>query len=250
MGDEIVLWALRSSLGGRHRVGVNLVRATDNDAGKNAVIKYRIVSVSDGAYNNFRYDIASHQLIAVGHLKVGTQYQAQYLIISVILEATDAGGLSSQALVIVRAVLDNSQNIAVPEHHSSAAANTRTHIAAGLPNSFISDPQHASSPSENVGSSETVQTYVTEISEATPPHSIIVTLGDESMKEKMYFTITGGNEEKKFAINSETGTLITVNTFDREETALYSLQIEARSLNPDQHLYWSVVQIAILVATY
>lgn len=29
-------------------------------------------------------------------------------------------------------------------------------------------------------------------------------LQDESMKEQMYYTITGGNEEKKFAINSET----------------------------------------------
>lgn len=51
------------------------VYATDNDAGTNAQISYQLVSVSGGAYNNFRYDSNAHQLNAVGNLKAGEQYE-------------------------------------------------------------------------------------------------------------------------------------------------------------------------------
>lgn len=49
-------------------------------------------------------------------------------------------------------------------------------------------------------------------------------------------------------INSS-GALITINSFDREETSLYSLQIETRSLNSGQHLYWTIIQVAIMVCS-
>ncbi|KAL3982486.1 Cadherin domain family protein [Acanthocheilonema viteae] len=194
------------------------IHATDNDVGKNAQISYHLVSVSGGAHNNFWYDSNAHQLNVVGNLKAGERYE-------VVLKAFDDGGLSSQALIIVYAVPDNFQEVTVLDQKK--ASSERNQII------------------ESVDSFEAIQTYVTEISEATPPYSIIITLGDDSTKGQMYHTITDGNEDNKFAISSEIGTLITINSFDREEASLYSLQIETRSLNSDQHLYWTIVQVAI-----
>lgn len=59
----------------------------------------------------------------------------------------------------------------------------------------------------------------------------------------------GGNEEGKFQINSETGAVMTTDEFDRERTAMYSLQVETRSRAPDQHLYWTLIQVAVLVCS-
>ncbi|CAG9538422.1 unnamed protein product [Cercopithifilaria johnstoni] len=210
------------------------IYATDNDAGKNAKISYHLASVSGGAYNNFWYDSKAHQLNAVGNLKAGERYE-------VVLKAFDSGGLSSQALIIVYAMPDNFQELTALNQKKASIGRNQI---AGLPNFLVVKPPIATT-SESVDSSETIQTYVTEISEATPPYSIIITLGDDSTKGQMYYTITGGNEDNKFAISSEIGTLITVDSFDREETSLYNLQIETRSLNSDRHLYWTIVQVAI-----
>ncbi|VDK67732.1 unnamed protein product, partial [Onchocerca ochengi] len=212
------------------------VHATDNDAGKNAQITYHLVSVSDGAYNNFWYDSNAHQLNAVGNLKAGEQYE-------VVLKAVDGGGLSSQTVIIVYAVPDNFQEGTALDQRKTLSGRNQI---AGLPNFLVTKSPIASTISESVDSPETIQTYVIQISEATSPYSIILTLGDDSTKGQMYHTITGGNKDKKFAINSEIGALITVNSFDREETSLYNLQIETRSLNLDQHLYWTIVQVAIM----
>ncbi|VDM96852.1 unnamed protein product [Thelazia callipaeda] len=211
------------------------VAATDIDSGENAKIKYGIVSVNGGSNPNFRYDVNTNQLIAVGNLKAGERYE-------ILLEATDGGGLSSRTLIIVYAISENHAGFAMDEE----GINFERSQIAGLPNFSALEPQVTSSQLESADSSDTIQTYVTEISEATPPHSIIVTLGNESMGKQMYHTITGGNEDKKFALNSETGTLITVDSFDRENKAFYILQIETRALNWNQHLYWTIVQIAIV----
>ncbi|EJW70606.1 hypothetical protein WUBG_18485, partial [Wuchereria bancrofti] len=53
------------------------IYATDNDTGKNAQISYHLVSISDGAYNNFWYDSKAHQLNAVGNLKAGERYEIE-----------------------------------------------------------------------------------------------------------------------------------------------------------------------------
>ncbi|KAM3725570.1 Cadherin-99C [Dirofilaria immitis] len=211
------------------------VHATDNDAGKNAEISYHLISVSNEAYNNFWYDSEAHQLNAIGNLKAGEQYE-------VVLKATDGGGLSNQAVIVVYAIPDN--------FHAATTLNQRKasfgrNQIAGLPNFLVAKPRITSTISEGVDSPKTIQTYVVQINEATPPYSAIITLGDDSTKRQMYYMITGGNEDKKFAINSEIGTLITVASLDREEMSLYSLQIETRSLNSDQHLYWIIVQVDI-----
>uniref|UniRef100_A0AAF5PHW1 Cadherin domain-containing protein n=1 Tax=Wuchereria bancrofti TaxID=6293 RepID=A0AAF5PHW1_WUCBA len=210
------------------------IYATDNDTGKNAQISYHLVSISDGAYNNFWYDSKAHQLNAVGNLKAGERYE-------IILRATDGGGLSNQAVIIVYAVPDNFQKVTTLDQKKESFGRNQI---AGLPN-FLVAKSPITSTSESIDPSEMIQTYVIEISESTPPYSIIITLGDDSTKEQVYHTITGGNEDNKFAIRNEIGTLITVKSFDREETSLYTLQIETRSLKLDQHLYWTIVQVAI-----
>ncbi|EJW77925.1 hypothetical protein WUBG_11166, partial [Wuchereria bancrofti] len=191
------------------------IYATDNDTGKNAQISYHLVSISDGAYNNFG--------------------------MTIILRATDGGGLSNQAVIIVYAVPDNFQKVTTLDQKKESFGRNQI---AGLPN-FLVAKSPITSTSESIDPSEMIQTYVIEISESTPPYSIIITLGDDSTKEQVYHTITGGNEDNKFAIRNEIGTLITVKSFDREETSLYTLQIETRSLKLDQHLYWTIVQVAI-----
>ncbi|VDK83623.1 unnamed protein product [Litomosoides sigmodontis] len=199
------------------------IHATDND-GKNAQISYHLVSVSGGAYNNFRYDSEAHQLNAVGNLKAGERYE-------VVLKAFGAGGLSSQALIIVYAMPDNFQEITALNQRESIGRDQ----IAGLPNFF--EAKFPLTTTSESTSSETIQTYVTEISEATPPYSTIITL-QASFKKLGKFSLL-----KNISLLS--GTLITVDSFDREEKALYSLQIETRSLNSDQHLYWTIVQVAI-----
>uniref|UniRef100_A0AC35F0G9 Cadherin domain-containing protein n=1 Tax=Panagrolaimus sp. PS1159 TaxID=55785 RepID=A0AC35F0G9_9BILA len=57
--------------------------------------------------------------------------------------------------------------------------------------------------------------------------------------------IADGNEEGKFAIDQDSGKITTVAEFDREETDMYTLQIEARSRFPDQALYWTILQVAV-----
>lgn len=42
------------------------------------------------------------------------------------------------------------------------------------------------------------------------------------------------------------GTIVTADELDREKTAMYSLQVETRSRNPDQHLYWTLVQVTVM----
>ena len=46
------------------------------------------------------------------------------------------------------------------------------------------------------------------------------------------------------------GTVRTASSLDREKTAMYSLQVETRSRSPDQHLYWTLVQISVQVGKF
>ncbi|VDK17736.1 unnamed protein product [Anisakis simplex] len=206
--------------------------AEDNDSGKLAEIDYRIVSVTNGAFGNFRYDPVSKQLIAMGTLVPSERYQ-------VVLEARDGGGLWSQATVVVLAIGDVAPPQGLPmgtfsEFPKGPIETSPTDLAVNIP------------PANVDQSSESVQTFVTEISEATPPYSIVLTLGDEATRGRVFFTITNGNEAGKFAIDEETGTILTVETFDRESAQMYNLQIDASSRNPPQHLYWTIVQVAVL----
>lgn len=204
------------------------VLATDLDSGDLGQIAYKIAQVTNGAEGQFRYDEASNTLYAVGDLTPGERYQ-------VVVEATDGGGRSSQAIVVVLAT-----------HAEFGLASL-----APLPGmeTFVPNPAAFGTTPASVTSAEqeeTIQTFVTEVAENTPINTVVVSLGGDATNGEVYYTIAGGNNEEKFAINRETGTITTASEFDRERTAMYSLQVDTRSRHPDQHLYWTLVQISVL----
>ncbi|CAD6191320.1 unnamed protein product [Caenorhabditis auriculariae] len=203
------------------------VLASDADSGNYGKIVYSITQVTNGAENKFRYDENSNMLLATDHLTPGERYQ-------VVIEATDGGGRSSQAIVIVLAT--------DPSFMLSSLAPLPG-METFLPNPYHTTPTTASTTSAET--EETIQTFVTEVSENTPPNTVVVSLGGDESSEHTYFNIVGGNEDGKFSVD-EMGTITTAGELDRERTAMYSLQIETRSRNPDQHLYWTLVQITVL----
>ncbi|CAI5448201.1 unnamed protein product [Caenorhabditis angaria] len=204
------------------------VHATDIDSGSFGQVSYSIAQVTNNADDKFRYDDDTNTLFATGPLVAGERYQ-------VVIDATDGGGRSSQAIVIVLATSE--------ETHASLAP---------LPGmeTFLPNPQamFGTTPSSMVTSAEseeTIQTFVTEVNENTPPNTVVVSLGGEDSNKYTYFNIVGGNEEGKFAID-DMGTIVTADELDREKTAMYSLQVETRSRVPDQHLYWTLVQVTVM----
>uniref|UniRef100_A0A8R1IU32 Cadherin domain-containing protein n=1 Tax=Caenorhabditis japonica TaxID=281687 RepID=A0A8R1IU32_CAEJA len=70
--------------------------ATDIDSGPFGQLSYSIAQVTNGAEDKFRYEPSTNMLMATGELIAGERYQ-------VVIEATDGGGRSSQAIVIVLA---------------------------------------------------------------------------------------------------------------------------------------------------
>uniref|UniRef100_A0AC34F2T4 Cadherin domain-containing protein n=1 Tax=Panagrolaimus sp. ES5 TaxID=591445 RepID=A0AC34F2T4_9BILA len=252
------------------------IEAKDLDAGKFGKITYRIGQVTGAPYQAFRYDEQSHELRATGPLNPGEQYQ-------VLLEAMDGGGLMGKTVILVSAVDDFDVHTAANMGASLGAAAGAAAATAGqsvvspqpisggvsvpaFPQTIV--PQPISEFTENSitpapllplvsftpatlrrttleETTEPVQTLVTEISEATPPKAIVAVLGDDETRAKVYFIIADGNEEGKFAIDQDSGKITTVAEFDREETDMYTLQIEARSRFPDQALYWTILQVAV-----
>ncbi|VDO42409.1 unnamed protein product [Haemonchus placei] len=204
------------------------VLATDTDSGTYGLISYRIVQVTNGAEGQFSYDESTNTLYVDGDLTPGERYQ-------VVIEATDGGGKSSQAIVVVLAT-----------HSVFGLASL-----APLPGmeTFVPNPSALGATQATITSAEeeeTIQTFVTEVAENTPINTLVVSLGGDSPNDDVYYTIAGGNNEGKFTINEKTGTITTIAEFDRERTAMYSLQIDTRSRHPDQHLYWTLVQISVL----
>ncbi|KAI6214236.1 Cadherin domain containing protein [Aphelenchoides besseyi] len=215
------------------------VVATDLDAGKFGRLTYRIVDATDGSIGQFRYDLPTNSLVVMGDLIAGHRYQ-------VTMEAVDGGGLVGRAIVFVNSI--SSTNADSRNHRISSVATATSRLPSTnqqplLPiTNFQSTIQNAASPARV---SSQVQTIVTELSEATPPNSIVAVLGDDNTRDEIYFKIVDGNEQQRFAINRNSGTVTTAKDFDREQTDLYTLQIEARSITPDQSLYWTLLQVAI-----
>lgn len=63
---------------------VTTIKATDNDEGENAEIKYSIYHVSNNGNRKFKIDESTGQITTVGKLNAGDQY-------SLTVQATDSG---------------------------------------------------------------------------------------------------------------------------------------------------------------
>lgn len=226
---EQPIYMANTTAQGEERDVVKVV-ATDVDSGAFGQVSYAIAQVTNGAEDKFRYESATNMLVATGPLQAGERYQ-------VVIEATDGGGRSSQAIVIVLAM--------DPHQHTFSSLAPLPGMETFMPNPLA---VHATTPGSMVTSAEseeTIQTFVTEVNENTPANTVVVSLGDDSSRDLTYFNIVGGNEEGKFAID-DAGTIVTADELDREKTAMYSLQVETRSRNPDQHLYWTLVQVTVM----
>lgn len=73
---------------------VTTIQASDNDEGDNAEVRYSIYHVSNNGNNKFVINPMTGELETVGKLNAGDQY-------SLTVQATDKGGLYSQAIVEV-----------------------------------------------------------------------------------------------------------------------------------------------------
>lgn len=70
------------------------VKATDNDEGNNAIVTYSLYHVSNNGNNKFRINPVSGRLETIAKMSAGEQY-------SLTVQATDKGGLYSQAIIEV-----------------------------------------------------------------------------------------------------------------------------------------------------
>ncbi|TMS38527.1 hypothetical protein L596_005233 [Steinernema carpocapsae] len=176
-----------------------------------------------------------------GNLQPGARYQ-------IVLEAQDGGGRSSRTVIV-------------------ALANEDTIL--GQISSMGSYPSTQLPHAE-----DGVKSYVAELDEASPPRSIVVSLGVRRYQllvecvifnfrvtslwesRTKLFTATKkansrstktrefGNHGADFT-RDLSGTITTEDYFDREKTASYNLQIEAKQKFSGQHLYWVIVQVVV-----
>ncbi|CAG9858014.1 unnamed protein product [Phyllotreta striolata] len=160
---------------------VTTIQATDNDEGVNADITYSIYHVSNNGNNKFTINPKTGVIETVGKLNAGEQY-------SLTVQATDSGGLYSQAIV---------------EVNVSPGPNTQPPV--------FEQSVYDIEVSEGVTINSTIATIV-----ATDPEGDPVT-----------YSIVSGNDLRQFAIGSKSGIITIIRQLDREDLNTYQLVIKA-----------------------
>ncbi|XP_060526708.1 cadherin-99C [Cylas formicarius] len=160
---------------------VTTIRATDNDEEKNAIIRYSIYHVSNNGNNKFTINPVTGEIETVGKLNAGEQY-------SLTVQATDSGGLYSQAIVEV--TISPGPNTQAPVFEQSI--------------------------------------YDIEVSEGATINSTVATLvAVDPEGDPVAYSIASGNDLRQFAIGSKSGILTVVRMLDREELNRYQLVVRA-----------------------
>ncbi|XP_017776968.1 PREDICTED: protocadherin-15, partial [Nicrophorus vespilloides] len=160
---------------------VMTIQATDNDEGENAEIVYSIYHVSNNGNNKFIINPKTGLLETVGKLNAGDQY-------SLTVQATDKGGLYTQAIVEVTI---------------SPGPNTQSPIFE-----------------------QTV--YDIEVSEGATINSTVASIvAVDPENDPVTYSIMSGNDLRQFAIGAKTGIITVIRKLDREDLTRYRLIIKA-----------------------
>ncbi|KAF7633090.1 hypothetical protein Mgra_00007519 [Meloidogyne graminicola] len=183
------------------------IKAKDNNNDNNII--YRIIDVSDGAFNSFRYDELSNELRAVGPLLPGHKYK-------VVIEARDSDGLIG----------------------SSTSTNIEKQQLLLPLEQFISVDLSELTP---------IGTFITSLDgESINNNNPLI---EKSQKKNKYFRLIGDGDGGKFILEQQNGILFTGGNLDREKDKIHRLRIETRSKYPfDQLLYITNVKINVIDA--
>lgn len=157
------------------------VQATDNDAGENAIPAYSIFHVSNNGANKFTIDTKTGEIETRGKMSAGEQF-------SITVQASDIGGLSSQAIVEVTV---------------SPGPNTK-------PPKFVKP------------------VYEVQVSEGAEINSTVaVVKAEDPEDDPVRYIITSGNDLRQFAVGQDTGVISVIRKLDREDLTRYQLIIRA-----------------------
>uniref|UniRef100_W4VRE0 Putative auditory receptor cell stereocilium organization n=1 Tax=Corethrella appendiculata TaxID=1370023 RepID=W4VRE0_9DIPT len=160
---------------------VTKVTATDNDEGENAVITYSIYHVSNNGASKFKIDPQTGEIETRGRIVAGEQY-------SITVQASDIGGLYSQAIV----------EVAV-----SPGPNTK-------PPKFIKP------------------VYEVQVSEGAEINSTVtVVKAEDPESDPVKYSIMSGNDLRQFSIGQDNGVISVIRKLDREDLTRYQLIIKA-----------------------
>ncbi|KAH1012859.1 hypothetical protein HUJ05_011939 [Dendroctonus ponderosae] len=160
---------------------VTTIHAADKDEGVNAEVKYSIYHVSNNGNNKFSINEHTGDITTTGKLNAGDQY-------SLTVQATDSGGLYSQAIVEVTV---------------SPGPNTEAPI--------FEQSVYDLEVSEGATINSTVATLV-----ATDPEGDLIS-----------YSIMSGNDLRQFAIGTKTGVISIIRMLDREDLNRYQMVIKA-----------------------
>ncbi|KRT82261.1 Cadherin, partial [Oryctes borbonicus] len=160
---------------------ITRVQATDNDEGENAEITYSIYHVSNNGNNKFVINPKTGDIETVGKLNAGEQY-------SLTVQATDSGGLYTQAIVEV--TISPGPNTQSPVFEQSV--------------------------------------YDIEVSEGATINSTVATvMAVDPEDDPVSYSIVSGNDLRQFAIGSKSGIITVIRKLDREDLTKYRLIIKA-----------------------
>lgn len=160
---------------------VTKVVATDNDVGENAKVIYSLFHVSNNGAKKFAIDSKTGVIETRGQLSVGEQY-------SITVQATDVGGLYSQAIVEVSV---------------KPGPNTK-------PPKF------------------TKPVYEVQVSEGADINAtIIVVKANDPENDPVAYSIASGNDLRQFSIGQDNGVISVIRKLDREDLTRYQLILKA-----------------------
>lgn len=166
---------------GDGRRPVTRVHATDNDAGENAEVQYSIYHVSNNGGSRFSIDSRTGEIETRGRMSAGEQY-------SITVQATDTGGLYTQAIVEVSV---------------SPGPNTK--------------PPRFERPVYEVQVSEGAEINAT----------VAVVRAIDPEDDPVRYAIMSGNDLRQFAVGPENGVISVIRALDREDLTRYQLLVRA-----------------------